>query len=433
MLFLKYLLLTIGIGLMLAAAATLLHQARGWAGVLRRAEPADEPPPPPPVSWGLVARFAVSGFVLILLSLSIVVVPAGEGGIRVSQISGTLPRTLYPGVHLALPLIQRVETFDIRDQVFTTASHAPAGEDKKQPEKTELLEVQTKEGLLVGISATVRYRLDSQRLAFVYDNLPKPVEREIVTPAVLSAFRQVVPNYMTREFFATKREEARTQAVEAITKRLAADAIVVKEVLIRDIVLPPEYAKGLEGLLLKEQESERLAVDVEIKKKEVETARLEAEAMKERRIKQAEGEAAVRVLQAKSEADAMQHTLPLKQKQIEQTRLESLARKEATVQNAEAEAQAKVIDAKAELEKRNLMAEAEVHRTRLMAVAEAERMEKEAALIEKNPLIIQKIIAERLSDKVQIMMVPMDGKFFFANDVLRTPQMMGLTPQPTSR
>jgi hypothetical protein len=33
-------------------------------------------------------------------------------------------------------------------------------------------------------------------------------------------------------------------------------------------------------------------------------------------------------------------------------------------------------------------------------------------------LLIQKIIAERLSDKIQIMMVPNDGKYFFANDVL---------------
>jgi hypothetical protein len=35
------------------------------------------------------------------------------------------------------------------------------------------------------------------------------------------------------------------------------------------------------------------------------------------------------------------------------------------------------------------------------------------------PMLIQKIIAEKLSDKVQIMMVPSDGKFFFANDVLK--------------
>jgi hypothetical protein len=35
-------------------------------------------------------------------------------------------------------------------------------------------------------------------------------------------------------------------------------------------------------------------------------------------------------------------------------------------------------------------------------------------------LLINKIVAERLSDKLQIMMVPADGKFFFANDVLRS-------------
>src|SRR5207245_5573588 len=46
----------------------------------------------------------------------------------------------------------------------------------------------------------------------------------------------------------------------AITARLAADGIVVKEVMVRDIVLPAEYAKGLEGLLLKEQENERLEI-----------------------------------------------------------------------------------------------------------------------------------------------------------------------------
>jgi len=58
-------------------------------------------------------------------------------------------------------------------------------------------------------------------------------------------------------------------------------------------------------------------------------------------------------------------------------------------------------------------------RVRLLAVADAARMKSEAEVLKDNPLLIQKIIAERLSDKVQIMMVPMDGKGFFANDVLK--------------
>ena len=148
-------------------------------------------------------------------------------------------------------------------------------------------------------------------------------------------------------------------------------------------------------------------------------------------MKQAEGQAQVRVLQAKAESDAMQYTLPLKEKQIQQSRLEAEARKEATVKGAEAAAQAKVIDSKAEIERQRNLADAEANRIRVTADAEAnrirvtaaadsERMKYEAAVLKQNPLLIQKIIAERLSDKLQIMMVPVDGKNFFANDVFRS-------------
>jgi len=47
-------------------------------------------------------------------------------------------------------------------------------------------------------------------------------------------------------------------------------------------------------------------------------------------------------------------------------------------------------------------------------------------VLKSNPMLIQKIIAERLSDKLQIMMVPIDGKNFFANDVMRS-AFSGLT------
>ena len=74
-------------------------------------------------------------------------------------------------------------------------------------------------------------------------------------------------------------------------------------------------------MLLKGQENERLTFEIEIKQKQVRTAELEAEADKARLVKQAEGQAQVTVLRAKSESDAMQYTLPLKEKQIQTTRL----------------------------------------------------------------------------------------------------------------
>jgi regulator of protease activity HflC (stomatin/prohibitin superfamily) len=342
------------------------------------------------------------------------VVPSGSAGVRVNQFVGTRPATLYPGVHFVLPLVEEIETYNIRDDVFVTSLM----DDPKKP-KEQTLRVQTREGLTVGMAVAVRYRLDPSKLAYIHANLPQPIEEQMIAPAIGSIFRDLAPNYIVREMFSTKRDEVRQLAASRIAAKLGADGIVVKEVILRDVQLPADYAKGLEGLLLKEQENERLSVELEVKQKMVRQAELEAEAQKAREIKLAEGQAAIIVLQAKAQADAMQHTLPLKEKQIQQSRLEAEARKEATVKNAEAMAEAKVIDSKAELQKRKLMNEAEDDRIRRTAAADAEKMKLEASVLTANPLLIQKIIAEKLSDKVQIMMVPNDGKFFFANDVLK--------------
>jgi regulator of protease activity HflC (stomatin/prohibitin superfamily) len=272
----------------------------------------------------------------------------------------------------------------------------------------------------LGLAITVRYRVEPKRLDYIESNLPLPIEREIVPPVVASVWRELVPNYTVRDVFAARREEVRAKAANIISQKLAADGIVVKEVMLRDIQLPAEYAKGLETLLLKEQEDDRMGVETDIQQKQVRIAELQAEANKVQEVKQAEGQAQVHVLQAKAESDAMQYTLPLKEKQIQQSKLEAEARKESTIKNAEAAAQAKVIDSKAEMERRNLLADAEANRIRVTAAADNERMKGEAAILKQNPLLINKIVAERLSDKLQIMMVPADGKFFFANDVLRS-------------
>jgi regulator of protease activity HflC (stomatin/prohibitin superfamily) len=435
MIFLRYLLLWGGAG-MIAAAVGLL--ARDIYLITRHkqllATPGDKTVPEAPiVHWRATVALVFFGWAPIILAMGIVVVPSGMAGVRISQTSGTLPGTLYSGAHFITPLAENIVLFDTRDQLFTTG----AVEDGKKTSKHvegELLVVQAKEGLTLGLAITVRYRLDPEHLDYIQANLPQPVEKEIVPPVVASVWRELVPNYTVRDVFATKREEIRKKASAAITAKLAADGIVVKEVMLRDIQLPPEYAKGLEDLLLKEQQNDQMEVQTSIQEKQVRISELEAEATKAQQVKAAEGEAQVHVLQAKAEADAMQYTLPLKQKQIEQSKLEAQARKEATVENAEAnaqatvktaeaQAQAKVIDSKAEMERRKMLAEAEADRIRVTSAADTERMRNEGVVLKQNPLLINKIIAEKLSDKLQIMMVPSDGKFFFANDVLKSMNM----------
>src|ERR1700693_1178319 len=399
------------------------------------------------IRWAAVAKLVVAAALCSLAARSILVVPDGNAAVRISQVSGVRPGTLYAGTHFIRPLIDRAQLYDVRDRVFSTSA---AGGTR---EKLEVLNVETREGLEVGLAGTVRYRIDPRRLDYVQANLPQPIDQEIVAPVVTSVFREVAPNYVVRDIFAIKREEFRARATQIITDRLSSDSIVVKEVLLRKVQLPEEYAHGLQGLLLKEQEDDRVTVDQSIEQKKVKIAESQAEAQKVRQIKHAEADAQTRVLMAKAESDSMQYTLPLKQKLIEQSRLEAEARKQTTIQdaeaqaqakvinskaddesaklrsetqnvlvvkNAEAAAQAKVIDGKAELERRNLMADAEAHNIRATAQAEAEELQLEASALKTNPLLVQYTVAQRLPDKVQIMMVPNDGKFFFTNDVLKS-------------
>ncbi len=473
MLFLRFLLFLIGFGFLAAAVVVVLYDvylAYELGRILRlgvRTPEENQPQPVPTplrprraIRWNAVLKLVAIAALSSLAGKSIVVVPDGEAAVRVSQLSGVRAGTLYAGTHFIFPLIDRVVLFDIRDRVFSTvAIESPR-------EKSEVLNVEAREGLSVGLAVTVRYRIDPRRLEFVQSNLPQPVDEEIVAPVVTSTFRALAPNYVIRDMFSTKREEFRERAAQTITARLADDAIVVKEVLLRRVQLPQEYAAGLEGLLLKEQEEDRTAVEANIEQKRIKIAESQAEAVKIRQVKRAEGDAQARVIQAKAESDSMQYTLPLKQKQIEQSKLEAEARKEATIQNAEAAAQAKVIDSKAEqesrklmsetqniqtvknaeaiaqakvidskaeLERRNLMADAEAYNIRAKSAAEAEQLQFEAAALKTNPLLVQYTVAQRLSDRVQIMMVPNDGKFFFTNDVLKSVSAATEFPKSASK
>ena len=289
MLTLKYLLMCGGLGMILVAVSILgydLYEELLYRRAL--ATPGAALPPVTKWRWRTSLALVLLAWGPILLAFSIVVVPTGMAGVRVSETSGTVPGTLYPGVHLVTPLMEDVALFDTRDQVFTTGL---AEDGKNAAEnvagKSQLLNVQAKEGLNLGLAITVRYHLDPKRLDYIQGNLPHPVEKEIVPPVVASVWRELIPNYTVRDVFSAKREEVRQRAAGMITQKLAADGIIVKEVMLRDIRLPEEYAKGLETLLLKEQENDRMSVETELKQKQVRIAELEAEATKVQQIKQA--------------------------------------------------------------------------------------------------------------------------------------------------
>ena len=116
----KYMLFLTAAALFVTAAAIVLYDL--WLGLKARQEVsvAGEAAEPDPVRWRTTVALAVLAWIPILLAVSIAIVPSGSAGVRVSQISGTEPGTLYPGSHFVKPFIEHVEIFDIRDKLFTT-------------------------------------------------------------------------------------------------------------------------------------------------------------------------------------------------------------------------------------------------------------------------------------------------------------------------
>jgi uncharacterized membrane protein YqiK len=171
-------------------------------------------------------------------------------------------------------------------------------------------------------------------------------------------------------------------------------------------------------MLGEELSSEKMRYTLELKDKEVKEAGLVADADKLRRQKAAEAAAIEQVIAAKAQEEAMAHVLPFKVKEIEQRRLEAEATKVARVKQAEGEAEARRIEASGEADSRRKLAEAEAYRIDATGKAQSAQLERDSALIQKNPLMIEKTIADKLSDKIQVIIAPPEAGGFFASGLV---------------
>ena len=327
----------------------------------------------------------------------------GEVGVRANRLTGELTEW-RDGSVLVIPGLHDLRLYSLRDQSYRPSQASRA--DGPAP-------LQSVEGLSLGVDLTVRYALDAAKVAAVSKSLPDNIGGEIVEPAVQGVIYKTFARYTVREIFSTKRAEI-LQAIESELKpKLAADGVALKSVHMGKIDLPADYRRGMDALLAEELATEKMRYTLELKEKRVKEIGLEGEADKVRREKAAEASGREQIIAAKSQEEAMKHVLPFKQRQIEQRQLEAEAEKVARIRSAEGSAQARRIEANGEADARQKLAEAEVFRLERVGKANAEQMAREGALVTSHPLLIQKALADKLSDKVQVIIAPAptDGSF----------------------
>jgi regulator of protease activity HflC (stomatin/prohibitin superfamily) len=343
--------------------------------------------------WSVVTTAVL---VLIVYGLCIhppfVSVRRGEVLARTDALDGSV--TVYTaGTVLVLPGIHQVRRYSIRDQVYRPTESASA---------IGPAPFQSVEGLSIGVDLTVRWTVDRARLAQMSKEFPDDISADLVAPAVQGIVYPTFARYSVREIFSQRRTEIKQELIAQLTPKF-----------IGKVDLPPDYRAGMEKLLSQELETEKIRYTLQLKEAQVKQQQLEAEADKMRRQTAAEAAGQEQVIAARAQEETMKHILPFKQKQIEQRQLEAEADKVSRIRTAEGAAEARRIEAKGEADSRLKLADAEAYRLDIVGKASAGQLEREGVLVTRYPLLIQKTLADKLSDKVQVIIAPLPaaGKF----------------------
>ncbi len=326
-----------------------------------------------------------------------------EVGIRMNRFTGTATQSTE-GAVLVIPGVHELRRYPLQDQMYHPERSSKA--DGEAP-------FQSAEGLSLGVDLNIRYALDPARLAAVAKNLPDDLNTGLVEPLVQGVIYKVFTRYTVREIFSSKRQELQ-EVIEAELKPLfAADGLVLRSVMMGNVDLPADYRAGMDKLLAVELETEKMQYTLQLKEKEVKEAELQADAAKVTRERNAEAAANETIIAAKAQEEAMKHVLPFKQKQIEQRKLEAEADKASRMKIAEGTAEARRIEAAGEADSRHKLADAEAYRLELVGKVTSTQMERDGELITKHPLLIQKTLADKLSDKISVIIAPppADGGF----------------------
>ncbi len=185
-------------------------------------------------------------------------VPAGHVGVKdfFGQVSS---ETLPPGIRLVFPLTSVVK-MSIQTQ-----------------EIKEIAEVPSQEGLILSLETSLLFQLDPAKAAEIYRTVGSDYVGTIVEPQFRSAIREITASYEAKALYSAEREKIAGE-IFALFKRIAGDrGIIVQQVLLRKIGLPPVVANAIQEKLRREQEAEQMKFVLQKEQQEAERKRIEAQ------------------------------------------------------------------------------------------------------------------------------------------------------------
>jgi regulator of protease activity HflC (stomatin/prohibitin superfamily) len=151
----------------------------------------------------------------------------------------------------------------------------------KTQEIKEHASVPSKEGLIMGLEASILYHLDPTQAASVYQKVGPTFADVLLVPNFRSAMRAITAGNTAASLYSGGREEIAQQILEDVRRQVAPRGIVVENVLLRDLQLPESLKHAIEAKQQAQQEAQRMEFVLQREKQEAERKRVEAGGIKD--------------------------------------------------------------------------------------------------------------------------------------------------------
>jgi len=204
----------------------------------------------------LVAAGAL--FLLLALVQCLTVIPAGHVGV-VDFFGRVSPRPLTSGIQVRNPLAAIVK-MSVQTQ-----------------EAKESMEIPSKEGLAVGLEASVLFHLDPDKAPEVYRSVGGNYVEVLLEPQFRSVSRGVTASYEAKALYTSERGHLAQILSDELSAAVAPRGVVVETTLLRQIKLPAGLSESIEQKLQAEQESQRMEWVLQRERQEADRKRIEAQ------------------------------------------------------------------------------------------------------------------------------------------------------------
>jgi prohibitin 1 len=204
----------------------------------------------------------LAGVALIIALSSTSCVRTGHVGV-VSIFGRVTGRTLSEGIHIVNP-VANVTELSIKTQEIKEKASVPS-----------------KEGLIMGLEASILYHLDPARAATVYQQMGPTYADILLIPTFRSAIRAITAGNTAASLYSDGREGIAQQILEDVRQQVAPRGVIVENVLLRDLQLPETLKHAIEAKQQAQQEAQRMEYVLQREKQEAERKRVEAAGIKD--------------------------------------------------------------------------------------------------------------------------------------------------------